>query len=130
MAAVAKLLCDVEKGVGAEVRWRWMRAVRLTGVVEGRGRWEKRAADLNGSESSQKSAIGRRQRILYSLLGKNLGSERAYLNGDNLNNDMTRDSEKVSFLPADTAPRRYFKGAIKATCTAYLVMPRQSAGGI
>jgi len=51
MAAVAKLLCDLAKGGGgaAEVRWRWMRAVRLMGVVaEGRGRWEKRAADLNG----------------------------------------------------------------------------------
>lgn len=68
--------------------------------------------------------------ILYSLLGRDLGSERAYLNGDNLDNDMTRHREQVSFLPADTAPRRYFKGAIKATCTPYLVMPRQSAGGI
>jgi hypothetical protein len=55
MAAVAKLLCDlVEKGVGAEVKWRWIRAVRLIGMVEGRGRWEKRAADLNESESKQK----------------------------------------------------------------------------
>jgi hypothetical protein len=53
MAVVAKLLCDLEKGGGAEVRWRWMRAVRLMGVVEGRERWEKRAADLNGSDSNQ-----------------------------------------------------------------------------
>jgi hypothetical protein len=121
MVAVAKLLCDLGKGVGAEVRWRWMRAVRLMGVVEGRGRWEKRAADLNGSESKQKLAIRRRQMFLYSLLGENLGSERAYLNGDNLKSDMTRDSEQTAFLPAETAPCRYFKGAIKVACTAYLV---------
>lgn len=57
MAAVAKLLCDLAKGGGgaAEVRWRWMRAVRLMGVVaEGRGWWEKRAADLDGRKSKQK----------------------------------------------------------------------------
>ena len=70
MAAVAKLLCDlVEKGVGAEVRWRWMRAERLMGVVEGRGRgrWEKRAADLNGSESKQKVSNQAAANVSYNL---------------------------------------------------------------
>ena len=69
MAAVAKLLCDLGKAGGADVRWRWMRAVRLMGTVEGRERWEKRAADLNGTESNQKSAIRRRRQMnLYRLL--------------------------------------------------------------
>jgi hypothetical protein len=54
IAAVAKLLCVLKNDSGAEVKWRWMRAVRLIGMVEGRGRWEKRAADLNGSRSKQK----------------------------------------------------------------------------
>lgn len=124
MAAVAKLLCDLEKAGGAEVRWRWIRAVRLMGVAEGRGRWEKRAADLNGSESDQKLATRRRQMILYRLLGRDLGSERAYLNGDNLSNDMTRDGEETPFLPAETAPFRLCRqseGAIRVACTAFLL---------
>jgi hypothetical protein len=38
--------------------------VRLMGVVaEGRGRWEKRAADLDGSKSKLKSAIRRRRQM-------------------------------------------------------------------
>ena len=73
MAAVAKLLCDLAKGGGgaAEVRWRWMRAVRLMGVVaEGRGRWEKRAADLEEQEQIKVSKLSvvtrRRANVSYS----------------------------------------------------------------
>jgi hypothetical protein len=33
--------------------------------------------------------------ITFSLLGRDLGSERAYLNGDNLNSDMTRDTLRI-----------------------------------
>jgi hypothetical protein len=66
MAAVAKLLCVLKNGVGAEVRWRWIRAVRLMGErEEGRGGWEKRAADLNGSKKQTKKLAIRRRQICF-----------------------------------------------------------------
>jgi len=58
-----------------------------------------------------------------ACFGANLGSERAYLEGDNLSSDMTRDSEQAPFLPAGTAPVRLcrpFEGASRVPCTAYL----------
>jgi hypothetical protein len=56
--------------------------------------------------------------ITFSLLGRDLGSERAYLNGDNLNSDMTRDT--LESRRAFCRRKRGHPGYVVA-CTAFLV---------
>ena len=94
MAAVAKLLrllCVLaDRATGEGFRWRWTSAVRLMGVESG-GRWEKRAADLEEQEQikvSKLSVTRRRANVSYRPMEQFRPGAKAYLDGDNLNNDI------------------------------------------